>query len=131
VVGAIVVDSLVRPTRILAARRSRPAHLEGQWEFPGGKVEDGESPQEALRREIREELHVEIKVGGELGTWPINGDLELRLFLAEIASGQPTPGDSHDAARWLGPDELTSVRWLPADERALPAVSEVVTGPTS
>jgi 8-oxo-dGTP diphosphatase len=124
VVGAIIVDSLSHATRVLAARRSRPAALAGAWEFPGGKIEEGEPPQVALRREIREELAVEIEVGSELGTWPINDDLDLRLFFAEITSGDIKPGETHDAVRWLAFDKLTSVSWLPADEQALPAVIE-------
>ena len=127
VVGAIIVDSLAHPTRVLAARRSRPAKLAGSWEFPGGKVEEGESPSEALVREIGEELAVVIEVGTDLGTWPINDDLDLRLYFAEITSGGLTPGETHDAVRWLGIDELTSVGWLPADEQALPAVIEATT----
>jgi 8-oxo-dGTP diphosphatase len=127
VVGAIIVDSFSQPTLVLAARRSRPADLAGSWEFPGGKVEPDETPTAALEREIREELGVEIEVGSELGTWPINGALDLSLFFAEITSGELTPGETHDAVRWLALDELTSVRWLPADERALPVLIEVAT----
>ena len=122
VVGAVLVDSLTDPTQVLAARRSRPAELKGKWEFPGGKVEPGETPETALEREIREELGVEIRVGTELDTWPINEHLELRLFLAEITDGELTPGETHDAVRWLAPDALAEVPWLPADEQALPTL---------
>ncbi len=122
-VGAIIVDSLTQPDRVLAARRSRPAELAGRWEFPGGKVEPGETPQDALVREIGEELGVEIRVGDEVGnTWPINDRLYLRLFLAEIIDGELTPGETHDAVRWLTLGELDSVPWLPADAQALPTL---------
>jgi 8-oxo-dGTP diphosphatase len=127
VVGAVVVDSLSHPTQVLAARRSRPADLAGMWEFPGGKVEPGENPREALVREIREELGVDIDVGRELGTWPIRDDLALSLYFAEITSGELTPVETHDAVRWLAPDALRSLTWLPADELALPAVVEATT----
>jgi 8-oxo-dGTP diphosphatase len=123
VVGAILVDSLTHPTKVLAARRSRPADLAGTWEFPGGKVETGETPQEALVRELREELGVEISVGDELGgPRPISDDLELRLYLSQITSGELTPGETHDAVRWLARNALTTVDWLPADEQAVAAL---------
>jgi 8-oxo-dGTP diphosphatase len=131
VVGAVIVDSIPRPTRLLAARRSRPAALAGRWEFPGGKVEAGETPQEAVVREIREELGVDIVVGEEVAenAFPIDERLELRLFCAEIIGGEPTPGESHDAVRWLALDDLTSVLWLPVDEQALSTVSTALTSP--
>lgn len=125
-VGAIIVDTFTHPTRVLAARRSRPAELAGQWEFPGGKVEPGESRQAALVREINEELAVGIEVGRPLGTWPINDHLELSLFFAVIIGGDPVPGESHDAVRWLACDALRSVRWLPADERAVAALTRAM-----
>ncbi len=99
------------------------------WEFPGGKVEPGESPQQALVREIREELGVEIDVGDGLGTWPIDEQLELNLFLAEIIDGELTPGETHDAVRWLALEALTKVLWLPADEQALPTLIDRLTEP--
>ncbi|MBV9832163.1 MAG: (deoxy)nucleoside triphosphate pyrophosphohydrolase [Marmoricola sp.] len=129
VVGAIIVDSLTRPTRLLAARRSRPAALAGMWEFPGGKVEPGESPESALVRELREELGVEVRTGEQAaGRWPINDDLELLLFLAETTSGTLEHGETHDEVRWLALDELDTVTWLPADAAALPVVAQALQG---
>ena len=122
-----MVDSLTNPTQVLAARRSRPADLKGRWEFPGGKVKTGETPETALEREIREELGVEIRVGTELDTWPINEHLELRLFLAEIVDGDLTPGETHDAVRWLASMSWLC-EWLP-DRRA--GVVDSDRGPTS
>lgn len=123
VVGAVIVDSLSGPTRFVAARRTSPYAAERGWEFPGGKVEPGETPVEALVREIREELAVLVRVGDELladgGAWTISETLELRLFLAEIVQGDPVPRDSHDAVQWLTRETMTAVHWLPADRAAL------------
>ena len=123
VVGAIIVDSLETPTRLLAARRSTPAELAGMWEFPGGKVEVNESPEAALCREVREELCVELRLGAEVrhasGVWPISSTHCLRLFFARILEGEPVHGESHDMTTWLNATSLDSVAWLPADRAAL------------
>ena len=127
VVGAVIVDSLAQPTRVLAARRARSNALKGRWEFPGGKVEPGETPEAALIREIQEELDVTLMLGDELkpegNTWRLITDIiALRLFWAEIFVGTPAPGEDHDEVRWLDVGELLTVNWLDADRAALPAV---------
>ena len=131
VVGAVIVDSLAMPRRVLASRRTRPAVLEGRWEFPGGKVEPGESAEAALVREVQEELDVTLMLGEELTAtgrgWPISERLTLRIFWAEIFIGTPTPSESHDQIAWLAADELDSVEWLDADRAALPAVRAELT----
>jgi 8-oxo-dGTP diphosphatase len=112
VVGAAVI----RRGRLLATRRRAPSALAGGWEFPGGKVEAGESEQDALVRECREELGVEIVVGARLdGARPLGPDHALHLWTAAIIAGQPQPLEDHDEVRWLGPDELYDVPWLQAD----------------
>lgn len=123
VVGAVVLDPRTR--RVLAARRTTAPV--GAWEFPGGKVEPGETPRQALVREVAEELGCQVDVGAELTDsgrpWPVSERYELRLFAARVESGSPRPGDSHDALRWLRADELDEVTWLPSDARALPVVA--------
>jgi 8-oxo-dGTP diphosphatase len=132
VVGAVIVDSLTAPSCVWATRRSTPADLAGRWEFPGGKVEPDESPHDALRRELREELAVEIEIGDEVahpsGAWPINDALELRLFAVRALS-EPVVGDSHDAVRRLAAGQLDDVTWLPSDAAAIPAVRRLLTRP--
>jgi len=120
VVGAVLVDDLERPSRLLAARRSTPPALSGRWEFPGGKVEPGEEQVAALRRELAEELRVDVRVGAEIlspagGPWPVSATYEMRLWWATIASGRPRPTGSHSEVRWLGRYDLLDVDWLPAD----------------
>ena len=91
--------------------------FKGGWEFPGGKIEDGETPQEALKREIIEELETEIKVGSLIDTIEYDYPtfhLSMDCFWAEIVSGDLILKE-HEAARWLTMENLNSVDWLPAD----------------
>ncbi|WP_250446375.1 NUDIX domain-containing protein [Actinotalea sp. C106] len=128
VVAAALVDDLDAPRRLLAARRHRPTALAGRWEFPGGKVDPGEGPVEALHREIREELGVEIELGAELtgpedGAWPISARYRLRLWAART-DGDPQPLVEHDALTWLEPGAWLSVDWLDADVAIVTALAE-------
>jgi 8-oxo-dGTP diphosphatase len=134
VVGAVIVNSLVRPTRVLAARRRNVPLAEGPWEFPGGKVEPGETPREALVREVREELGIEVVVAGEIDEprcgWVISDALRLRLFLA-VTADPPHPGPDHAEVAWLDVDRLDVVPGMPVDRDALVAVVAAIVGLSS
>lgn len=134
VVGAVIVNSLVRPTRVLVARRRDVALADGPWEFPGGKVEFGETPGDALVRELGEELGIEAAVADEIDEprcgWVISESLRLRLFLAETFD-TPRPGPDHDEVAWVEVDRLESVHWMPVDREALPSVLAVIDGLSS
>lgn len=127
VVAAAILDDLEAPTRLLAARRSAPKSLAGQWEFPGGKVEPGEDHVTALHRELREELGVEVTIGEPVpgpdgGDWPILHGYRMRVWFARITDGEPEPLADHDDLVWLGLESLHDVAWLEPD---LPIVDEV------
>lgn len=111
----VVGAALVRDGTVLASRRTEPPHLAGFWEFPGGKVEAGETDGQAVVRELSEELRVEVEVGSQLGeALAIGRTAQLRVYLCRLVSGEPELVD-HDEHRWLGPDELGDVTWLPVD----------------
>lgn len=123
VVGGAVVDSLAEPTMLLAARRTAPPQFAGMWEFPGGKVEPGEAAEDALHRELREELGVLVRLGPELpgsstAGWPLNAKAAMRVWFAELAGGEPRPLEDHDELRWLDlrtPEDVRGLPWIPAD----------------
>ena len=116
VVAAVICDSLQGKKRIFATARGY-GEFKGMWEFPGGKIEHGETPQQALVREIREELDTTIKVGELIE--PIEYDypdfhLSMDCFWCEIIEGDLVLLEAQDG-QWLTKDELDSVKWLPAD----------------
>ena len=121
---SVVGAALMRedPPRVLASRRKGPPHLAGLWEFPGGKVDTGESDEEALVRELREELACEAVIGGRLGPDLLIGQTAvLRIYLARLTAGEPQLLD-HDEHRWLTAAELDDVPWIPVDA---PVVEEL------
>ncbi len=135
VVAAVLVDDLVRPTTFYGVRRSYPSTLRGRWEFPGGKVEPGESPLDALSRELREELQLAVITGPELVGpspvgWPLGGDLVMRTWLART-DADPVVGHSHDLGRWFTAADADSVPWLDGDGPIVRAIVQSVLAPKS
>ena len=116
VVAAVICDSLQTKTRIFATARGY-GEFKGMWEFPGGKIEPGETPQQALAREIKEELATTIKVGELIDTIEYDYPefhLSMDCFWCEVIEGDLVLLEAQEA-RWLTKDELDSVNWLPAD----------------
>lgn len=114
IVAAAIVSG--HPPRVLAAQRSYPHELAGYWELPGGKVEPGESERDALRRECREELEVDIDVRARLGsdTPILDGRGVLKVWWARVVAGEPQPLE-HEALLWLDRADVDALSWLPAD----------------
>ncbi|MEV5242194.1 (deoxy)nucleoside triphosphate pyrophosphohydrolase [Streptomyces cinnamoneus] len=116
VVGGAVFDR----GRLLAARRSAPPELAGRWELPGGKMEAGETPPEALVRELREELGIEAEPLERIeGEWPLKPGYVLQVWTARLLAGEPRPLEDHDELRWLTPDRIDEVDWLEQDRPAV------------
>lgn len=116
VTAAIICDNMENPTRIFATAKGY-GELKGQWEFPGGKLEEGETSEEALKREILEELDTEIQIGELIHTIEYDYPafhLSMDCFLALVQSGELVLKEA-EAARWLTKEELYDVQWLPAD----------------
>ena len=117
VVAAVIKATNEKGDPMIFATQRGYGDLKGGWEFPGGKIEEGETPKEALVREIREELETEIAVGELIDTIEYDYPtfhLSMDCFWAEIVSGNLVLKE-HEAAKWLTRDELDTVEWLPAD----------------
>ena len=117
VVAAVIKAANEQGEPMIFATQRGYGDLKGGWEFPGGKIEEGETPQEALKREIMEELDTEIKVGDLIDTieygYP-TFHLSMDCFWAEVTAGHLELKEA-EAAKWLTKDQLDRVAWLPAD----------------
>lgn len=125
VVAAIICDSLKEKTKIFATARGY-GEFKGQWEFPGGKIEEGETSEEALVREIKEELETEIRVGELIHTVEYDYPtfhLSMDCFWCEVIKGDLVLKEA-EYARWLTKDTLYDVQWLPADIILLDIIKE-------
>ena len=112
----VVAAMIVKDGKIFATQRGY-GDYKGWWEFPGGKIEEGEAPEEALVREIREELEADISVDEYLCTVEYDYPkfhMTMHCYLCTLLSGEVTLVE-HEAARWLGMEELDTVKWLPSD----------------
>ena len=118
---------IIQDGKVFATQRGY-GDWKGWWEFPGGKMEPGETPQDALRREIQEELDAEIEIGGLLDTveWDYPAfHLTMHCFLCTLISESMHLNEHEDAA-WLSAETLYSVKWLPADEGLIPKIASVL-----
>ena len=126
VVGAVILDKV---GRILVAQRpySETSYKSYKWEFPGGKVEENESPKEALIREIREELDCEIIVGNKLTELEYDYPdfkLKMDLFLCHLKEGNLPKAMEHNRIKWISPNEIDTLDWLEADYKILPVIQK-------
>lgn len=142
VVAAAIVDSLSEPKYLLAAQRSYPPSLDGLFELPGGKVERGEDPRDALEREIWEELGTSLTLGAPVpgpssdgegdvhagfAPWPILAGRVMWVWMAEVARGAPapSPNGSHRELRWVRIEDALDIPWIPTN---LPIVTDTLAG---
>ena len=124
VVAAVICDDYHKKAKIFATQRGYGEYKDG-WEFPGGKIEAGETPEDALKREIREELGAEIEVHDLIDVIDYDYEtfhLHMNCYWATLAGGELKLLE-HEAAKWLGSADLESVEWLPADLSLLPKLS--------
>lgn len=122
VVGAVIMEN----RKILCAQRGSTKTLACKWEFPGGKIDEGESPQEALKREITEEMHCEVEVGEQVEHTVYEYDfgiVHLTTFYCKLIEGEPVLTE-HVSIKWLLPNELSTLDWAPAD---IPAIEKLST----
>ncbi|MBV9844073.1 MAG: (deoxy)nucleoside triphosphate pyrophosphohydrolase [Kutzneria sp.] len=126
----VVGAAIVRSGRVLAQQRAFPPDCAGRWEFPGGRVEAGESETDALARECREELGVSVRPGQRLGAdLPLANGTVLRIYLAALVDPRAEPvAVEHGALRWVDSAELSTLPWLDADVAVLPDLRVVLAG---
>lgn len=131
VVGAVITD---KEKRVLVAQRpySEVSYKSYKWEFPGGKVEENESPEEALIREIREEMDCEISVVEKLGVLEYDyPDFKLMmvLYICHLKEDSFPQALEHNQIKWISPEEMNSLDWLEADYKILPLIQKHLSHP--
>jgi 8-oxo-dGTP diphosphatase len=127
--SVIVAAAIIDGRHVLACARRYPSEIAGRWEFPGGKVETGESDTQALTRECAEELGVEIVIGDRVGPEvPIEDQTILRVYRATIINGGRPVLSEHAESRWLTASQLADVDWLPADRPIAAALALLLAG---
>lgn len=128
VVAAIIIRKDSNGKKYVFATQRGYGEFKDGWEFPGGKIEEGESPEAALEREIREELATQVKVGDCIGTIEYDYPtfhLSMKCFACQVVSGKLELLE-HENAAWLTKETLRSVKWLPADIKILDAVEKLL-----
>lgn len=123
----VVGAAIVRDGKVLCGKRGVDKQLAGYWEFPGGKIEAGETPRQALEREIEEELLCDVRVGQQVCTHRHAyefGTVELTVFICHLVSGTPVLTE-HQEIRWLAPSEMPQLDWAPADTQAVRLISRM------
>ncbi len=123
VVGAVIF----KDGKILCAQRGTEKSLPLLWEFPGGKIEEGEKPEDALKREIKEEMHCTIEIGEQIEHTVHEYDfgiVHLTTYYCKLVEGEPILTE-HAAIKWLAPKELPALEWAPADIPAIEKIAKV------